>query len=61
MAGISAVGGAAGISSARFAAEYQAKAVSLQKDVIDLQGQSALTLIQSAGVQGTGQQIDFSV
>lgn len=62
MSGISAAGGAAGIQSLQFQAEYQAKAVALQKEAIDLQGQSALQLIQSAGVQGAGgQQLDISV
>ena len=61
MAGASSIGGAAGISSLKFQAEYQAKAAALQKDAIELQGQSAVKLIQSAGVDGSGGQIDFSV
>ncbi|MCC6145870.1 MAG: hypothetical protein IT368_18840 [Candidatus Hydrogenedentes bacterium] len=51
MAGIAGVAGAvSGIQSLKFEAEYQARVLATQKDVMELQGNMALQLIQSAGV-----------
>ncbi len=61
MESISSAGGAAGISNAQFAAQYAAKTASLQKDAIEMEGEMATKLIESAGVQGQGHQIDFKV
>jgi hypothetical protein len=61
MTEISAVGGGAALANAKLAAAYQAKTIALQKDVMDMQGDMALKLIQSANVPTEGQQIDFRV
>lgn len=61
MTAISSVGDGAALASAQLAAAYQAKTVALQKDVMDMQGDMALKLIESAGLPMEGQQIDFRV
>ncbi|MBI2431268.1 MAG: hypothetical protein HYV26_00125 [Candidatus Hydrogenedentes bacterium] len=41
--------------------QYQTRVLQLQQDVLNMQGNMALQLIQSAGVpQETGQQLDVS-
>jgi hypothetical protein len=51
MAGIAGIGGAiTGIQNLKFEAEYQARVLATQKDVMELQGKMALQLIQSSGI-----------
>jgi len=56
MAGIAPTGS---ISSIQFQAAYDARVASLQKDVIEQQGQEALKLIEAAGAAGS--QLDLRV
>ena len=59
MAGIAPTGGVTDLSAISFAAEYQARVASLQKDAVELQGKLSLQLIQSATSNGqVGQQLD---
>jgi NADH dehydrogenase FAD-containing subunit len=62
MAGIASIGGSAGTSGVQFEAELQTRVMKLQKDAVDMQGDMALKLLESAaGATSTGQQLNIQV
>ena len=63
MAGISATGGvSAAMSNLELQTQMSAQVASLQKDAIEMQGDMALQLIQSAATTtGVGQQLNIQV
>lgn len=59
MAGISATGGVSGV---QFQTEVQMQVMKLQKDTMNMQGDMALKLLESAVVpQASGQQLNIQV
>lgn len=63
MAGISAISGiASGLSAARISTELQVAAIGRAKDALELQGESAIKLIESAVIDSAvGQNIDVRI
>jgi hypothetical protein len=59
MAGIASVGGS--LSSVEFQAQRAAATASLQKDALEQLGDSALKLIESASLDGTGRNLNIQV
>ena len=60
MAGISGVGGPT-LSAQQIELQRTVQVAKLQKDAVDLQGNLALQLLQSAQVSGTGQNLNIQV
>ena len=60
MAGISGVGGPT-LSAQQIELQRTVQVAKLQKDAVDLQGDLALQLLQSAQVSGTGQNLNIQV
>ena len=60
MAGISGVGGAT-LSAQQIELQRTVQVAKLQKDAVELQGDLALQLLQSAQVSGTGQNLNIQV
>lgn len=61
MDGVSAIGNSSGIESLRLAAEYQARVLKTQQVTMNLQGELALRLIESAVVPVSEQRLDLRV
>ena len=59
MAGISGVGNT--LSAQQIELQRTVQVAKLQKDAVDLQGDLALQLLQSAQVSGTGQNLNIQV
>lgn len=59
MSGISSVGG--GISSLQFQNQRAVATANLQKDALQQLGDSALKLIESASINGTGQNLNLQI
>jgi len=61
MAGIPAVGSVGGLENLQIQAEYSARVAKMTQDAVDLQGNLALKLIQSAAASSSGNNLNITV
>ena len=61
MTGISSIGGATALSAVQLSTQRQIKTAVLVKDAVQEAGANAVKLIESATVNGTGQNLNVQV
>ncbi len=63
MAGVSGVSGVSGLSRAQFEAEFQVRALKMQQDAMEQQGESAVQLIETAmaATEGVGGKVNIAI